>query len=279
MLVYISVFQFASADPSGTAALSPRQFGEIQVERIWKSEGLEQFSERFSGAGISEAEIAQKAYVSGILGKKGFAGIKGAVVGKGGQDMFEIDGPLSAVLFRDGWLDAKETPEVPIREGASPGIETELGIVFGERVDSPIPDVETLKKKVRAIVPVIELPAGKHNWSAKPMATDLVASNVDSDKYIVGEACVDLAVDLDSVPVKLYSGGRILNDTTGGDARNGQWWNFLRQVNWAVENGYSLSPGDLVITGALGKIVREGAGKYRAEYGQLGEIEFSLTGP
>jgi len=201
------------------------------------------------------------------------------VAGKGGQDAFQIDAPLSAVLFRSGWHPAKNRPVIAIRPGANPGIETELGIILAQPISVELKSIDELKARVKAIVPVIELPAGQHDWPQKPKAVDLVAANVDSDHYIVGEECTDLSINLDAIPVQLFHQEKMIHETTGGDAHRGQWWNFLHQVNWAVRQGYQVEAGHLIISGALGKIGRDGAGSYRATFGQLGTIEFSLTGP
>ena len=99
--------------------------------------------------------------------------------------------------------------------------------------------------------------------------------NVDSDNYIVGQEHTDLSLDLDALPIQLHHNSQLINETTGGNARNGQWANFLHQVNWALEQGYELNPGTLIITGALGQIRRDGHGQYKASYGMLGNIEFS----
>jgi 2-keto-4-pentenoate hydratase/acetyl esterase/lipase len=235
------------------------------------------FHSSFPKTGLDPAYKVQQDYVFGLANRDAIAGFKGAVVGEAGQKKFGIDGPLSGVLFQSGWHNAKDRPVIPIREGANPGIETELGIILSESITESISCVEDLKSKVSAIVPVIELPAGIHDWSVPPRATDLVAVNVDSDNYIVGKEYSDLSLDLDALPIQLHRNGKLINDTTGGNAYNGQWANFQHQVNWALEQGYELKPGTLIITGALGQIRKEGVGEYVASYGMLGKIEFSLV--
>lgn len=254
-------------------------FAESQAAAKQAGKPLAQFSVAEPKAAIHHAEVVQKHYVRRLLDDDEFAGIKGAVVGEGGQKFFEIDGPLSAVLFKSGWHDAKDQPSIKIREGANPGVETELGLILDQPIAAKIESVEALKKKVRKLVPVVELPAGLHDWPRKPKAIDLIAANVDSDNYIVGKGSTDLTIDLDALPIRLFRDEQLLNETTGGDAKGGQWANFLHQINWAIEQGYEFEPGQIVITGALGKIVKDGAGSYLATFGELGEIKFELTLP
>lgn len=254
-------------------------FAEEQAAAMGSGAPLKQFSVAFPETAAVHAETVQKHYVARRLADgESFAGIKGAVVGAGGQQMFGIEGPLSAVLFQSGWHEAGEAPtQIPVREDAAPGVETELGIILSKSIVAELADVDALRAFVEAVVPVIELPAGRHDWKEKPKAVDLIAANVDSDHYIVGKGHTDLSLDLEALKIRLLEGGAVRNETTGGDARNGQWWNFLHQVNWAVRQGYPLEPGHLVITGALGKIHRADSGSFRAEFGELGVIEFELV--
>ena len=235
------------------------------------------FHAAYPKTGLDHAYSVQRDYVAGLANTDTIAGFKGAVVGEAGQKKFGLEGPLSGVLFQSGWHHAKDQPVIPIQEGTNPGIETELGILLKEPITKPVSCVDDLKTKVRSIVPVIELPAGKHDWPLPPRATDLVVVNVDSDNYIVGKEHTDLSLDLNSLPIQLHRNGQLINETTGGHARNGQWANFLHQVNWALEQGYTLKPGNLIITGALGKIRRDGPGNYKAKFGELGSIEFTLS--
>ena len=284
-----SGFLGGAGDPTGSghppnpvaSATQPSwvAFADGLSEAMTAGKPLASFSAAFPEATQAEAESVQKRHVGNLLKHDSLGGTKGAVVGEAGQKAFGIDAPLSAVLFQSGWLEASDEPTVTIREGALPGVETEIGILLGEPITKRIESIEDLKRHVRAVVPVIELPAGRHAWPNPPKPTDLVAVNVDSDHYIVGTPSATLDLDLDAIPIRLRKDGAVVNETSGGNARHGQWWNFLRQVNWAVEQGYDLKPGHLVITGALGKIGRDGVGRYEADFGPLGTIRFALDGP
>ena len=72
-------------------------------------------------------------FVSRLLANESFAGIKGAVVGAGGQKKLQLDGPLSATLFSQGWISESNT-KLAIEPGTNPAIETELGIIIGSPI-------------------------------------------------------------------------------------------------------------------------------------------------
>ncbi len=266
-----------SPNPVGSVKDSDvSDFATTAAQAKQNNQPLPQLSAILPLARTHDAQLAQNRYVAELLKSSPIGGIKGAVVGIGGQTKLKLDGPLSAVLFRSGWLESSDRPEVIIRKDTSPGIETELGLILSAPITETLPSIEALKKKIKALVAVIELPAGKHDWPQPMTALDLIAANVDSDHYIVGPRMEDLTIDLDALPIQLHKDGQLINETDGGDAHRGQWWNFLHQINWAVSQGYELKPGHLVITGALGQIRRDGAGEYRATYGELGTIEFCL---
>lgn len=275
------VFSFASTLLCSSCLHAEEQkiasYAETASKAHLAGKPLPQLTAVLPEATLENAGKAQKLYVQKLLVKETIAGFKGAVVSAAAQKKLGLTKPLSAVLFQSGWLDSKDRPSLTFPPDAVPGIETELGLILAHPVSEPIADIESLKTKVEAIVPVVELPASRMAWQKPVTALDLTAINVGSAHYIVGPRSTKLDIDLDALRVQLYSEGKVINDTTGGAATRGQWWNLLHQVNHAVSEGYELREGQLIITGALGKIVRDGAGNYRATFGKLGTIEFSLV--
>ena len=43
-----------------------------------------------------------------------------------------------------------------------------------------------------------------------------------------------------------------------------------------IEQGWTIEPGHILLTGALGKMVPGKTGKYIADYGPLGKIAFEI---
>ena len=262
-----------SADPT------IESFARSAAEAHLADQPLPQLSFILPEATREQAVDAQFAYVDHILNRDEIAGYKGAVAGADGQEKLGLNGPLSAVLFKSGWLESKDSPVLNIQPDITPAIETELGLILANPITEPVTDIASLKEKVAAIVPVVELPAARLAWSNPITAVDLTANNIGSAHYIVGPRTTDLALNLDQLKIRLYCGKQLINETTGGAARRGQWWNFLYQINEALDRGYELEAGQLVISGALGEIRRDGVGDYRATFSQLGTIRFSLKPP
>ena len=132
-----------------------------------------------------------------------------------------------------------------------------MGFVIGKAIIRPINDVDALKAHVEAIVPVIELPAGKLEPTQPMVALDLAAANGLSANYIVGRRNPVAKVNPNRATIRLArrlaKGDEEKNKTTGAAAHRGQWQNLLHQVNHALGQGREIQPGHLILTGALEK--------------------------
>ena len=242
---------------------------------------LTQLSAIRPDATLADAYDVQKRFVDKVAKThKGIAGYKGAVAGEAGQKALKLNGPLSAVLFRDGWLEAAVKPAILLAKFPGTKIETEVGFVIGKAIIRPINDVDALKAHVEAIVPVIELPAGKLEPTQPMVALDLAAANVLSANYIVGRRNPVAKVNPNRATIRLArrlaKGDEEKNKTTGAAAHRGQWQNLLHQVNHALGQGREIQPGHLILTGALGKIPPAEPGDWTADFGELGKVEFSI---
>ncbi len=251
-------------------------FGDKLGNAYAKGKPLPQFSARFPEAGMGEAYAVQGRYLEHVLKTEKLAGFKGAAVSEGAHRKLGIDEALSAVLFESGWLSYREQPVLDLKAAHSPVVETELGVIIGKGIRQPIGSVEELLPYIQSVVPVIELPGGAREIESPSTAADMVTCNVTSANFIVGPESNALGVDLDSVKITLKRDGKVLHETTGGEAAGGQWANILHQVNHALRQGYKVEQGQLIITGALGRIAKGEPGKHTATFGPLGKIEFTL---
>jgi 2-keto-4-pentenoate hydratase len=58
--------------------------------------------------------------------------------------------------------------------------------------------------------------------------------------------------------------------------KGGQWANLRLLLNQATSHGYVVRAGSIIICGALGGAKPGEPGRYQADYGDLGSIEFEL---
>jgi 2-keto-4-pentenoate hydratase len=155
-------------------------------------------------------------------------------------------------------------------------IETEIGFVVGKPIKEKITDAGRLMEHIVAVVPVVEIPETGFGDMKKLKAQDIVAANVGSAAFIAGAQKPLASDDLDGITVELVSGGEALSQGRGSDAMGGQREALLWLVNSALGNGWKIEEGNILITGALGRVVPANPGRYDARYGELGNVSFEI---
>ena len=232
-------------------------------------------SAQLPGLTMEKAYDLQKKVAAAMV-KKGHAisGYKAGLTSKPAQKKFGVNSALLGPLFKTG----EQPAGTPVDRNAlvKPFIETEIGYFLGAKVNKPVKDVATLKKLVKEVCPAIELPDLRYGNLKKLKGPDLVADGVASAKYIVGKRVPKDRVDVAKVKVALAMNGKPVFEGKASDALGDQWQALLWLVNGVVKQGWAIEPGQILITGALGKMTPAKPGKYEAKFGDLGTIDFSV---
>ena len=248
-----------------------RFFDALQTEGA-----LPRFSDMIAGASMDAAYAVQRRLVRRVMQSDEIGGFKGAAVSAEAQRTLGIDRPLTAVLLRSGTLKAEDRPVVELPEALDMVVETEIGYITSVDMSYKIKGVAQAKGAVEAIVPVIELPVTYGRRMGKMATTDLVAVNVGSSYFIKGSPAHPDSLDPDAIKISLKRDGQVLHEAVGAAAQGGQWENLLTLINQIIDQGYTIRKGSLIISGALGKIQPGQPGKYHADYGDLGSVQFEL---
>jgi 2-keto-4-pentenoate hydratase len=153
-------------------------------------------------------------------------------------------------------------------------IETEIGFKFSKDITEPVKDIESLKKAVSIVFPAIELPDLFYSDMKQLKGPDIIATNVAARQVLIGKALPVRAQDLNAVSVKLFHNGQQVSSGVGKNALGDQW----KALQWAVNNvlvkGGEIKSGYIVITGSLTKLMPVKPGKYLADFGDFGTMEF-----
>ena len=227
-------------------------------------------------AALEDGYAIQSHFVRLLLGGERPTAFKAAIVAQAGQEAMGLDKPLVAVLPADGVLHARDQIVVDLSLDASRHLETEIGYLFAQPVTAPLPDVDTLRKQVQAVVAIVEVPGGPVTSTQPATGADLLAWNINAKQMIVGEVHAPTDLDVDTIEMTLTREGEVINTGRGDQAAGGQWATLLHTVNELIRLGYPLAAGDIITNGALGKVVRAEPGRHRAEFGPLGAIEFEV---
>jgi len=153
-------------------------------------------------------------------------------------------------------------------------IETEIGFRFGKDITEPIQDIESLKRAVAIVFPAIELPDVSYINMKLIKGTDLISTNVAARKVLIGKAVAVKAKDLNAVTINLFHNGKEIDSGVGKNALGDQWEALKWTVNDVLARGGKVNSGYIVITGSLTKLMPVKPGKYLADFGGFGTIEF-----
>lgn len=216
----------------------------------------------------------QKEYVEKKLATDKLAGFKAGLTSKGGQKKFGVNEPVAGILFASGQL--SDDAIVDSKQFHRLMLETEIGFVIGTKITEKISDISTLQKSIQSVMPVIELPDLGFADMKNLKGVDIIAANVAAKQFIVGQPKAATDIDLNTVTVSLNHQDTVINQGKGTDASGNQWEALRWLVNTMIEQGWTIEPGQILITGALGKMHLGKQGKYIADYGDFGKLTFEI---
>ncbi len=232
-------------------------------------------STQISDLDLNKAYALQRALTERLV-KSGdsISGFKAGLTSEAGQKRFGVDRPLLGPLFRSGQSEPGASLE--LKDFTRLFIEVEIGYLLGDKIAEPVQNVDTLRKKIKEVFPAVELPDLRFDDMKNLKGADIVVDAVSSSKYIVGKRIPADKIDLSGVSVVLKLDGNEINKGQASDALGDQWKALLWLVNSAVEQGWTLEPGYIFITGALGNMLPGKSGKYEADWGSLGQISWTV---
>jgi 2-keto-4-pentenoate hydratase len=224
---------------------------------------------------LEKAYAVQKDLVKALVAKgDAVRGFKAALTSPAGQKHFGVNEPLLAPLLKSGQQepDAQVNTKLFVR----PFIETEIGYVAGQRIDKPVSDVDALKKMISEVFPAVELPDIRFEDMKGVKGPDIVADAIGSAQYIVGKRFPAGQVDVSQVEVRLVHDGEVVNQGKAADVMGDQWTALLWLVNGAIGQGWTIEPGHILITGAMGRMIPGKPGTYQGDWGPLGTVSWTV---
>jgi 2-keto-4-pentenoate hydratase len=268
------LFLLVLATGACAAAVSPNTFVQ-QIELARQSrQPLPSASTEFEGLDEDHAFALQHRFILTKLRKgDAIAGFKAGFMTPVARERNKLDHPVFGVLLRSARHDRAQP--LPRDQFSKPILETEIGFVFDKPVTQSVKDVATLRTFIRSIQPTIEVPDGSIASSEHP-GLDLIAANVAASRFVPGMAVAVSDLDLKTVTVRLYRDGALVTEGAGTDAYGDPWQSLLWMTNAVVQHGYKIQPGQLIITGTLGKAPPAETGLYTADYGVLGKMNFRV---
>lgn len=234
-------------------------------------------SHTLASLSLPEAYAIQRGYIDKRLAQDRIRGFKGGMTTTQVQKQFGMPEAAVGVLLASGELRPQADGKVLVNAGEFHRLmlETEVGFVFDQAITTPVASIDELKKRVRHVLPAVELPDLGFSDSAHLRGLDVVANNMSAKRFLLG-AAQDKNQDLDNVSAELRCNGRPLNVGKATDVMGSQWQAALWEVNKLVALGYKVEPGQVLITGAMGRMVPAMPGQCVADFGAFGTLAFEV---
>ena len=256
------------------------KYADELILKLSGNEPLTPLSRLRPGATLTDGYAVQRKLVRAQASSDPIAGYKAGYVTRQSQQSMGLSGPLTGVLFRSGRTDLQGPLELGLADLGPSAIETELGFVVSRGLDisTRIATEKQIKGAFEAVVPVIELPIRlQARITGELQAVDIAAANIGSKRILVaaGGASPD-DFRPEELKLLLTRDGNELHAVRGDTIDRGLWRHLITVVNQLVDQGYTLREGQIIIAGALGQVHPAEAGKYSADYGSLGKLEFTI---
>lgn len=222
--------------------------------------------------------IQRRAVLAELDGRQP-AGFKAGLTTAASRQAFGVEAPVAGVLWPDSALPAAGDGvfELSVEGLSLPMIELELGFELARAIMAPLPDVDSLRRHLAGVRAVLELPHLDFDSSGAPTGLDLIASNVAGWHYVAGALHpLDGVPDLNALRVRLHHEGERIIQARAGEVMDDQWQALLWLVNRVLASGWTLEPGQLLITGAIGPMLPLRPGEYAADFGALGELRLRV---
>jgi 2-keto-4-pentenoate hydratase len=203
------------------------------------------------------------------------AGFKGGLTSPAAQQRFGTDTPVAGVLPAAGLKPSGST--LSLRELAGLNIETEVAFKLGRPIERRVRDIAELQTYVAGIAPAVELPRLQFTDISQVTAVDLIATNVGAAAYILGTFEPPAKRDPNSVATRLVCNERELFVGAARDALGDQWQAALWLVNRVIDSGWTLQRDQVLLTGALGRMVPAQPGACTASFGDWGTIGITIV--
>ena len=166
-----------------------------------------------------------------------------------------------------------------VSAGAFAGLSVEAEVAFRMRTRLVGPGVTaaTAAVAVEGAVAALELP--DFMFSGKPRVSDFVASSVIANAIVLGDALMPLqGLDLALEEVVYEHNGEIVGTYLAAEVMGNPLNALAWLANHLATRGLALEPGDVVMSGAISKMLRPKAGDtIRARFAHLGSVSIRVV--
>jgi len=255
--------------------ISIRSAVECLIEAQANTRPLPPLSETHGEFTLEDAYAIQDA-LGAELSRRGHKtiGWKLGATSPSGQAVMGVKEPACGFLTSRQYASGSE---VSARQFISLGVEAEVAFKMRTRLAGPGVTADTALRAVDGAVSALELP--DFIFSGKPNVSDFVASSVIARAIVLGSPLVPLsAFDVSREEVVFEHNGETVGTYTSAEVMGNPLNALAWLANHLVTRGLALEPGDIVMSGAISKMLRPKIGDaIRANFAHLGSVSVKLV--
>ena len=201
-------------------------------------------------------------------------GRKIGLTAKAVQQQLGVDQPDFGTLL--GNMQIKDKGSIAWNELVQPKAEAEIAFILKEDVREKI-STSDLADTIDYAVACIEVVGSRvENWDIK--ITDTIADNASASHFVLGESKKKISqLDLENCKMQMYKNGEMVSEGIGSVCLGSPLNSYKWLADKMIEMETPLLAGDVVLTGALGKMAEGKAGdNFKAEIEGLGTVEVTF---
>lgn len=224
-----------------------------------------------SSFNLNMAYKLQKKWTSFLEESSNKIGYKASLTNVASQKKYNINSPISGVLFNN--LLYKNFDIIPLNKYKNPILEIELGFYLNSDIMTTINTKNTLKRYIKNMVCIIEIPDINVENMNQLNIIDLVSINSGSNSIIIGEPLM-LSSRTEPFTISLNFNNKLIESIQIDNILDSQLENLMWLVNHIVNLEGKVKKDDLLITGALNKVNQLKKGRYIINYDDKTSIIF-----
>jgi 2-keto-4-pentenoate hydratase len=249
------------------------------VERVLESRSelrpLAPFSESAAGFSLAEAYTIQDALRADFL-RRGEPpiGWKLGATSAAGQQVMGLNEPACGFLLPTCH---KNGASVSVGDYVNLRIEAEIVFRMRTRLAGPGATAASALAAIDGVAAALELL--DFSYSGKPRGADFVANTIVAKAIAVGDSFKPAqSIDLAAEGVVYEHNGEIVGTYTSAEVMGNPVNALVWLANHLPSRGFALEPGDLVMAGAISKMVQPKAGDtVRARFAHLGPVGVTIA--
>lgn len=280
-ILFLSIFIIFMSCSSNTENMKFEQkLIDFMTAGLQKNVQIDPPTYVFDAITMDQAYALQKAVAGKMSEVKGnVCGYKVAYASQAAQKQFGMDEPARGPFYTNQKVANGSVLSQNLFSEIM--LETEVGFTIGKRIDQPVEDLESLKNCVTSIHAAFDVGNFPYKTdNQKPTPEDMVAIGTGAHVFVLGPAINPNSIELKDLNLKMTRNQELIRESPANEILGDPWNSLLWIANHLVNDGLTLEPGMVVVSGTAApayKVKGEAIkGEYVGDCGALGKVNLTI---